>query len=321
MHVPVLLKEVLSSFAELDPAESKSNLDIAGPKPASSRRILRRRTSPRKFLVDATAGSGGHTIPMAQLVGNEGKVLAIEYDPDEAELLKEKIRNQHIKNVEVVNANFKDLEEIIKQVDFPNPQGILFDLGFSSWHIEESGRGFSFQKDEALDMRYNPQDISKNTATQILSAYPEDALEGIFRLYGEERRSRQIAKKIVEVRRNKKITTTRELADIIFKTIPRRGRLHPATKVFQALRIAVNDEFGNIEKGLNAVLKVLSKRGIILVISFHSLEDRLVKNVFKKWKFDNLGELVNKKVIRPNFQEIKKNPRARSAKLRIFKKF
>lgn len=321
MHVPVLLNEVLSLFVEAISTNVELHSATAEKKSASSHINLRRRTLPKQFFVDATAGRGGHTLALSRAIRDEGRVLAVEYDTVEASLLKEKIETRHIKNIEVVNANFKDLEEIVKYVNFPNPQGILFDLGFSLWHIKESGRGFTFQKNEKLDMRYNPNDSSRPTVSQILNTYSENVLEEIFRIYGEERKSTQIARKIVEVRRSKKITTTNELTEIILQVARRKGRLHPATKVFQALRIAVNDEFGNIEKGLNSALKILDKNGKIAVITFHSLEDRLVKNIFKEWKKNNFGELVNKKVIRPKFEEIKQNPRARSAKLRIFKKF
>lgn len=194
----------------------------------------------------------------------------------------------------------------------------------SSRHLEESGRGFSFKKDEPLDMRYHKilnlkSKISNLTAEKIVNNWPEPQIERILREYGEEGFAGRIAKKIVEARKIKPIGTTFQLREIIRKATPgwyQRKKIHPATKIFQALRIAVNDELGNLEKALPQALEILETGGRLAAISFHSLEDRIVKNFFRKKEKENLLKILTKKPVIPSFEETKTNPRARSAKLR-----
>lgn len=293
-HIPVLLKEVLEHF---DPR-------------------------PGQYFIDTTAGEGGHAIEIAKLVAPTGQVLAIEWDSAEFKSLRENIEAANLNQyITIVNENFANLVKIFDKINFPFSHGILFDLGMSGWHIELSKRGFSFQGEEQLDMRYNPQDNTRATAADILSSWSKDDLEYIFREFAEEKNAARIALAIVRARRGKKkIKTTKDLVEIIMSVASLRGKIHPATKIFQALRIAVNGEFENIEIGLEGALKIVRGGGKIIVISFHSLEDRIVKNKFKTWENENKGVRVNKKVIMPSHEEILRNRRSRSAKLRVFQK-
>jgi 16S rRNA (cytosine1402-N4)-methyltransferase len=251
---------------------------------------------PGAIVIDATAGEGGHVIELARRVAPQGGVVAIDRD------------------VEAL----ADVAEIAQEHRAAPAEGILFDLGFSSWQLEESGRGFTFQKDEPLDMRFDTTDTTSPTASDIVNGSSVAELEYILRTYGEEHHAMRIAREIVRRRKHKKITTTTELVAIIEELIPRRGRLHPATKTFQALRIAVNDELLHIERGLQGARTILAPGGRIVVLSFHSLEDRLVKTMFRSWEDNGFGTRINNKVITANFHEVRENPRSRSAKLRVF---
>ncbi|MBZ9573068.1 16S rRNA (cytosine(1402)-N(4))-methyltransferase RsmH, partial [Patescibacteria group bacterium] len=186
--------------------------------------------------------------------------------------------------------------------------GILFDLGLSSWHLEKSGRGFSFQRNEILDMRYSPKE-NPLTSQKILNQWKEKEIEKILREYGEERFARKIARKIIEARKKSPIKSTGQLVEII-------GSKHFTRKTFQALRIAVNDELGNLKKALPQALEILEGGGRMVVISFHSLEDRIVKNFFREEAKENHLKILTKKPIIPTTEEIQKNPRSSSAKLR-----
>lgn len=279
MHIPVLQKEVLKY---LNP---KSNQNF----------------------IDATVGNGGHALAILEKVLPKGKVLGIDWTPEMISTLPK--RN----NLILVCGNFSNLKEIVRQKKFNKVQGILMDLGMSSWHLEESGKGFSFLRREPLDMRYSPR--NQLTAEKIVNYYSCFELERIFSQYGEEKFARQIAEKIIEQRKKRPIKTTLQLVEVIKQAVPKsylRARIHFATRVFQALRIAVNDELNNLEKGLNEAQEVLNKGARIVVISFHSLEDRIVKNFFKSDSF----QLLTKKPITATYQEIKINHRSRSAKLR-----
>lgn len=279
MHIPVLSKEVLEY---LEPKENEN-------------------------FVDCTFGFGGHTKEILSKTGPNGKVLAIELDKE----LSEKVEDSRIV---IVNDSYTNLINIINEKKFYPVSGILFDFGMSSFHIDKSGRGFSFLKDEPLDMRYN---IKNNLrAEEVINNYSIKEIENILKEYGEERFAKNIALKIIERRKREKIKTTTDLVNIIKLAIPfkyRKQKIHFATRTFQALRIAVNDELKNIEKGLNSAIELIPKNGRITAISFHSLEDRIVKNIFKKEK----GlKILTKKPITAGFEEIKNNHRARSAKLR-----
>ena len=269
--------------------------------------------------IDATAGNGGHTYAMARAVGREGSILAIERDGVLANALCEGVVSKKLhKNIIVVNGNYRFMDDICQEESFEKVNGVLFDLGFSSWHIDMSGRGFSFLRDEPLDMRYDNTGNDTLTASDILNSYAVGDLEKLFMEYGEEKRAREIAKQILYTRKKNRIETTMQLVSIIENVVHSRGKIHPATKIFQALRIEVNDEIGALEYGLLSALNNTGKDGRIVVISFHSLEDRVVKNTFTRWKKEGRGNILTKKVITPKYTEILHNRRSRSAKLRAF---
>jgi len=218
----------------------------------------------------------------------------------------------------LVNDNFVNLKRIVKEKEFGPVSGILFDLGVSSWHPEESGRGFSFLKDEPLDMRFGAK--SGRQAGEILNKESQSVLAGILENYGEEKFALRIAKAIAETRKAAPIKTTFQLLEIIRQATPdwyHHQKIHFATRTFQALRIAVNNELENLEKALPQALEILSWDGRIGVISFHSLEDRIVKNFFREEEKKNTLKTLTKKPIVPQKSEMKANPRSRSAKLRL----
>jgi len=244
-------------------------------------------------------------------------VLGIEIDPE----LYQKLRLQLAKfqnRLILVNDSYTNLKKLVEKYKFKPISGILFDLGLSSWHLEKSGRGFSFQKDEPLDMRYNPE-LNRLTAEKIVNEFSQTEIEKILGDYGEERFAKRIAKKIVDERKNRPVKTTFQLTEIIKKSVLRnyeRKKIHLATRTFQALRIAANDELNNLKKVLSQVLEILRSGGRLVIISFHSLEDRIVKNFFKENFQNGILQILIKKPITPSKEEIKINPRSRSAKLR-----
>ncbi|PJB98367.1 MAG: 16S rRNA (cytosine(1402)-N(4))-methyltransferase [Candidatus Nealsonbacteria bacterium CG_4_9_14_0_8_um_filter_36_17] len=276
---------------------------------------------PNENFIDCTIGEGGHTLAILEKNGPKGKVLGIEWDPELYKKLSRSDLDRLKARLILVNDNFANLEEIAKSQKFRSVSGILFDLGMSSWHLEESGRGFSFQKKEPLDMRYNPQ--NPLTAEKIVNYRSALEIEKILEIHGEERFSKQIAKYIISFREVKPIKTTSQLVEIIKKATPdwyHRRKIHPATKTFQALRIAVNDELNNLEKALPKALNILKPGGRIVAISFQSLEDRIIKNFLKEKAKENILKILTKKPIKPSLEEIKINPRSRSAKLRAAEK-
>ena len=269
---------------------------------------------PGEFFIDGTIGSGGHSEAILEKIGPSGKLLGIDWDRKAIENCKLGIGN--FSNVILVNGNYANLTEILKEKKLPKADGLIIDLGFSSEQIENSNKGFSFMKDEPLIMRYANEGL---TAAEIVNSFNEKDLADIFWKYGEERFSRQIAKKIVEERKKGRILTTFELVEIIKKAVPKfyeRGRLHPATRVFQALRICVNRELENLETLLKKIPEIMKSKGRAAIISFHSLEDRLVKNYFKQMAKEGYAEILTRKPITPTEEEIKNNPRSRSAKMR-----
>jgi len=286
MHIPVLLKEVIKYL---------------NPKAGEN-------------FIDCTTGKGGHSF--AILKENVfGKVLAIDLDKESIKFLKSKNKDRLF----LVNDNFKNLKRVVEKYNFYPVNGILFDLGLSSLQLEERGKGFSFQKDEPLDMRFNEdQEI---TAKEIVNKFNLQKLEEIFRDYGEERFSRRIAKRIIEQRKIKPIKSSLELKKIIRQAIPfektGRGKTNRVlARIFQALRIEVNQELENLKQGLIQSIDILSPNGRLVVISFHSLEDRIVKHFFREQKDEKRVKILTKKPITPQIEEVQKNFRARSAKLR-----
>lgn len=292
-HIPVMLQEVLTAL-----------------KPQKG-----------EVYVDATFGNGGYT--KAILETADCKVIALDRDPT-VKIRVNEFKNMYGDRFEFRAGQFGNFADLVPE----KINGAVFDIGVSSMQLDEAERGFSFSKEGALDMRMSQDGIS---AKDIVNSYDEEALADLIYQYGEERKSRQIAKRIAEYRQNKKIETTTELAEIIYSVIHKKfGEIDPATRTFQALRIAVNDELGELSRGLSGAANRLQKNGRLVVVDFHSLEDRIVKNFFKENGGKRIRvskyapELVQdehlfaevSKVIMPTAEECEKNPRARSAKLR-----
>ncbi len=273
-------------------------------------------------VIDGTFGGGGHSLEICKRFPG-ARIIAIDKDKTAWERAMSKFTNLNCQ-INFHNADFKDLEEILNKEGVGEVDGIILDLGLSSDQLENAGRGFSFQNNEPLlmTMKDNPTEEDL-TAKDIVNGWSEESLADIIYGYGEERFSRRIAKGIVEKRKIKPIETTGELVKIIEGSVPRvyrRGRLHYATRTFQALRIAVNDELRGLESGLANGYNFLKKDRRMAVISFHSLEDRIVKKFFKDKSKNKEVILINKKPIITGSQELKENPRSRSAKLRLMEK-
>jgi 16S rRNA (cytosine1402-N4)-methyltransferase len=293
----------------------------------------------KSLVLDCTFGGGGHSLEVL-LKYPKTKVIALDQDNSAWEKAKSKFQGLE-KRITFVNANFSKLDHLEnfgafalgdkrtgdpRRLNFPNDpiDAIIFDLGLSSDQLENSGRGFSFMKDEPLIMTMKENPLSEDiTALEVVNTWEEKNLADIIYGYGEERYARRIAKGIVEARKNGEIKTTFDLVKIIESVVPavyRRGRIHPATRTFQALRIAVNDELGVLKDGLEKGFNQLKVSGRMSVISFHSLEDRITKKFYKEKEKQGKAKLINKKPILASSEELKNNPRARSAKLRILEK-
>lgn len=282
------------------------------------------------MAIDCTVGGGGHTAALLEAVGPTGKVLGLDADPAAIQRVSKRFSAAITQGqLALVQANFGELKEVASQFGFHPVAAILFDLGLSSFQLDTAGRGFSFRLDGPLDMRFDPE--QRETAHDIVNTWDEESLADLLYNYGEERRSRSIAKRIVA---NRPIQSTKVLAEVVARTVPKTSnqRIHPATRTFQALRIAVNRELTQLQRALTHSLTLLKPTGRIAVISFHSLEDRIVKQWMRAEaqtyvrddshpmggyeKVANLN-LVTRKPITPSAEEIQRNPRSRSAKLRI----
>ena len=266
-------------------------------------------------FVDCTLGEGGHSMAILERNKPHGKVLGVDSDPEILEKLRLEVKDADFKErLILVCENFANLGTIIRKYDFKPVSGVLFDLGLSSWHLEESGRGFSFLRNEPLDMRYNPANAL--TAEAIVNFCSLKEIEKILRLYGPERFSRRIAEEIVKSR---PLKTTVDLVMAVERATPswyHRGRIHFATKTFQALRIAVNSELENLEKALPQALDIMESGGRLVVIAFHSLEDKIVKNFMRNKAKEGALKILTEKPVRPSREEVAENPRSRSARLR-----
>jgi len=279
------------------------------------------------IYLDATLGAGGHMEEVWNRKKNQIILAGIDADEMSVTIASERLEISGAKPKLAV-LNFRNIEKVPEILQIKNPTKILFDLGWRSDQFDtpdgEVGRGFSFQKDEPLLMTFKKEASKEDTtAYDVVNHWREENLADVIYGYGEERYARRIAKAIVESRKKKSIETSKELAEIVKSAVPmfyRFGRIHPATRTFQAIRIAVNDELQALEEGLNKGFEILENNGRMAVISFHSLEDRIVKNFFRTKVAEEKGELINKKPITPNEEELKNNPRSRSAKLRIIKK-
>jgi 16S rRNA (cytosine1402-N4)-methyltransferase len=273
--------------------------------------------APGQVLVDATVGGGGHTRLLAERIAPAGRVIGLDHDVAMLELARSRLAGLP---VTLVQENFERLPQVLANLGIAQVDGVLADLGFSSDQLEASERGLSFQQDGPLDMRLNPQGGGE-TAADLLRRLSERDLADLIYQYGEERFSRRIARRIVEVRRQTPLETTGQLAELVRRCLPRpRGRrptIDPATRTFQALRIAVNDELGALDRLLAALPACVKAGGRAVLISFHSLEDRRVKQAFRE---RDAWEVLTRKPLQATEEEIRNNPRARSAKLRAAKR-
>ncbi len=293
MHTSVLLNEVLEY---LDP-------------------------QPGKQFIDATLNGGGHATAIAERIAPTGRLIGIEWDSELAEQAKQKFAEGPYRDiVTVVNDSYVNVAEIAKRHDM-QPDGVLFDLGLSSWHYEASGRGFSFKGDEPLDMRFHT--ATGVPASEVINLYEVPELEQILRDYGEEQFSRQIAESIGIERKKAPIMTTSRLVEAIERSVPgwyKHRKLHCATKTFQALRVVVNTELENVKTGITAALDVVKPGGRVIVISFQGHEDKLVREIFKEQVKNNLIVLPAHRTIRPTWGEQQENRRSRSAKMKVAQK-
>ena len=294
MHIPVLLNEVIKAL----------NIHSGD------------------VVLDGTAGGGGYLKAICDLVGKKGIVIALDQDKSVFKRIeKEKCNCRRY----LINENFRNLDKVLDELKIKKVDKIVFDLGLSSDQLENSGRGFSFQKNEPLLMSFKNEPSKDDlTAREILNDWDEQNLADIIYAYGEEKFANRIAKQICKARKNKAIETTSDLVKIIETVVPQwyqHRKMHFATKTFQALRITVNDEIGALKDGLQKGFEYLNEGGRMAIISFHSVEDRAVKRFFKERKGEKTGILITKKPKTPNKEEIQSNPRARSAKLRVIEKF
>ncbi len=298
-HNPVLLEEVLEHL---------------GLKPGA-------------VVMDGTLGSGGHAAAILEKIGPEGKLIGFDQDPAAIARCRELFRGEP--RVILVHENFRNLEKVFLKLKVTAFDAVLLDIGASSEQLADGKRGFSFQTEGELDMRMNPEVGPK--ASELLAQMSEAQLADLFYYYGEEHHSRRFARVIVEARRQHPLRTTEDLIHVLEQAIPAQlrfkkgkrpswARRHPATKVFQALRIGVNDELNALKEGIAGAFHHLAKKGRLGVISFHSTEDRIVKQQFRKWADEDQGELIFRKPVVAKRSEILNNPRSRSAKLRVIEK-
>ena len=291
-HTPVLLKEVVN---QLQPRSGS-------------------------LYVDCTVGGGGHAREILRACGPAGQLIGLDWDEEAIAAAREKL-SEFGARVQLVRANFVELDRVLMSLGMTAVDGVVFDLGVSSRQFDEPTRGFSFQREGPLDMRMSRQ--LGATARDVLRTASVEELARIFRVYGEERRARAIAREIDRARVRQPIETTTQLARLVERVLgPKRSATHPATRVFQALRIYVNNELENLRRGLEVATRSLKSGGRVAVISFHSLEDRIVKWFFIEQSRSETPTLriVTRKPITPTDEEISENPRARSAKLRVAEK-
>ena len=261
--------------------------------------------------VDATTGLGGHSEAILQRIGNQGRVIGVDRDAEALRMTEERL---HDSRLILKKGKFSELEDLLASEEIMHVDGILFDLGVSMMQLKDLTRGFSFHSPDRLDMRMDG--AAGLSAWDVVNRYPEKDLIRILKEYGEERAAPRIARAIVRERAKKSVDTCAELEDIVFHAAGRRGRVHPATKTFQALRIEVNREVGELQEGLASSLKILKRGGRLCVISYHSLEDRTVKNFIRDNAKKGVLRPLLKKPITPAFEEVRENPSSRSAKLR-----
>ena len=285
--------------------------------------------NPRGIYMDCTVGFGGHSEKILEKLNNQGMLIGMDIDPYAFKKSKNKLNNNY-KNFYLYNCSYVNFPEILKKINFNKVDGFLFDLGISSYQVNNAHRGFSYMNDGPLDMRFNPNDIKADTAKEILSKIDISKLSESIRIFGEEKNYRRISQSIIDARDKGKLDSTFDLKNAICKTVPQIHAMKTLSRVFQAIRIVSNNEMTILKETLKKTYKYLNKGGRVAVISFHSVEDRIVKHFFKDSVIyknstydieckleDKVFKLVNKKPIVPNLEEINLNPRSRSAKLRI----
>src|SRR3989344_411229 len=283
--------------------------------------ILMLDIKPTDVVVDATVGGAGHSSALASHLGESGVLIGLDVDSQAIESAQETLIGVK-PTIHLKVENFRNLGTVLQGLSIKAADKYLFDLGWSSIQLESSGRGLSFQKDEPLLMTLSDKVTpSTLTAGRIVNEWSEEQIRTIIHSYADERFAKRIAEAIVRQREISPIATTKELADLILAAVPgwyRNRKTHPATKTFQALRITVNDELDALQEGLRSAQAHLSTGGRIAVISFHSMEDRIVKRMFREWEKEGQGKILTKKPMTPSREEQQENPRSRSAKLRIF---
>ena len=291
LHIPVMLREVI---------------DYLDPKPG-------------QIIVDATLGTGGHSFEILKRITPGGKLIGIDRDEDSLAICRKRL-SEFSSSCEFVHGNFVDLDQILEKLGIDKIDGIVFDLGISTYQLKDPERGFSFQQEGPLDMRLDKS--SYISAYDLVNNLNESEISNMLWSFGEERWHNRIARILVEERRNQPISTTSQLADLVMRAIPyryRKGyyRIHPATRTFQAVRIAVNRELEILETAVKKAVAILGKKAKICVISFHSLEDRVIKHTFRALKADGLIDIVTAKPLTPAPSEVIANPSSRSSKFRV----
>lgn len=272
---------------------------------------------PGDIVVDCTVGAGGHSLSVLQQIAPAGRLIGIDQDKQILEIAKIKLKD-YKEICDLIYGNFQDLDDMLLGLKINKVDAILYDLGVSSYQFENSERGFSFMQDGPLDMRMDKD--MKITAFDLVNNLSKEEIIKILWRYGEERYARRIALLIVKRRKNKPISTTKQLANIVTEAIPfmrYRQKIHPATRTFQAFRIVVNNELEALKISLDKAVDFLKSKSRICVVSFHSLEDRIVKNRFRDLARHNVLKVLTKKPVRPSEKEIEENPRSRSARLRV----
>ena len=289
-------------------------------------------TNKEGVYLDCTLGGAGHTQGILENTSEKGVVIAIDQDDDAIEFAGKKLEN-YKERIKIFKDNFKNLDTVLYMAGYEKVSGILMDIGVSSYQLDDPERGFSYKYEAKLDMRMNKN--AKISAYEVINEFSEQEIADILYKYGEEPKSRRIARKITEARKEKKIETTTELADIVIRAIGKSMKRHPAKRTFQAVRMYVNKELEVLEEALEKAVELLEDRGRLLVITFHSLEDRIVKNKFREFEKpckcppnipicvcgkESLGKVITKKPIVAGELELNDNSRAHSAKLRVFER-
>ncbi|MFA6130031.1 MAG: 16S rRNA (cytosine(1402)-N(4))-methyltransferase RsmH [Candidatus Omnitrophota bacterium] len=290
LHIPVMLSEVI---------------DYLDPKPG-------------QIIVDATLGTGGHSLEILKRITPGGRLIGIDRDEDSLAVCRQRL-SEFSGSYEFVHANFVDVDQVLENLGIDKIDGIVFDLGISTYQLKDAERGFSFQQEGPLDMRLDKS--SYISAYDLVNNLNENEISHMLWSFGQERWHNRIAHLLVEERRNQPISTTSQLADLVMRAIPhryRRGyyRIHPATRTFQAVRIAVNRELEILESAIKKAVAILKKKAKICVISFHSLEDRVIKHTFRALKAEGLIDIITAKPLTPADSEVAANPSSRSSKFR-----